>query len=667
MSTERRPGPLWAAFDFPRHPLAREDGERLRGAYFVPPDRRLIATAPGELRQVLRDAHAAARDGAWVLGGLRYEAASALEPSLPGAAPSTAEPLAEFAIWHSPPADWPADRPSRSQDLTPWRDAQSDADELAQVERIRDYIRAGDCYQVNLTTRLEAQAGPAFDLAEYFFALHAAQPGGFSLMLRLGDADADADADANAGADLNADAARAASSAPTRPRAGVRAVASVSPELFFDWRPLPEEPTALRTWLLSAQPMKGTAPRGRDRAEDESAQAYLRTSPKERAENLMIVDLLRNDLSRVAVTGSVRVPRLFELHALPTVWQMTSTISAVSRAGLGLDELMAALFPCGSVTGAPKRRAMQVIAELEPGARGWYCGALGVMQPGGIATFNVPIRTVTQDGDALSCGVGSGITLDAEPAPEIDEWRAKSRFLARAQSPIEALETLRLDDGRFAREDRHLARLARTVRHFGLQASVETVRQRLRAIAAAHPQGSWRVRLTVARHGEITDEVQPLPETSTAAPLGLALADRPVDTRGPEAEFFQHKTTRREVYQAFLDRKPADCFDVILHNRDGELTEGCLTNLALQLDGPDGPWLTPRAAAGLLPGVMRDTLLEQGRIREARLLIHDLRRAHALAIFNSVRGWREARLLHEDCHDHHTQPAPFDGAQTPRR
>jgi len=366
----------------------------------------------------------------------------------------------------------------------------------------------------------------------------------------------------------------------------------------------------------------------------------------------MIVDLLRNDLSRVAVTGSVRVPRLFELHALPTVWQMTSTVTAVSRAGLALDDVFAALFPCGSVTGAPKRRAMQIIEELEPGPRGWYTGALGVLQPGGVVTFNVPIRTVSvaPAAEALApaaiCGVGSAITLDATPAAELDEWRAKARFLARAQAPIAALETLRLESGVFQREARHLARLARTLRHFGLHVPMDLVRERLAAIAARHRSGLWRVRVTVGRGGDWTQDVQPL--VLDDAPVWVALADTPVDARGPEAEFLQHKTTRREIYQRHLDRKPARCFDVLLFNLAGELTEGCLTNLAVQLEGPDAPWLTPSLDAGLLPGTMREELLEQGRLREARLLIPDLRRAHALAVFNSVRGWREARLLPQD-------------------
>ena len=649
MYTPLRPQDLRAAFDFPRHPLAREDGERLRGAFFAPPAERLIARDPDRLRAVLRLAHAAARAGAWVRGGLRYEAAAALDAVL-RTRPAGEAPLAEFHVWHDAPAPWPDDLAAaganRAHPMTAWRDTQADADEQAQVERIRDYIRNGDCYQVNLTTRLAAEAFDGFDEVAHFFALQASQPGGFSMFLRTG---------SGTGADGDGGA--------------MASVASVSPELFFDWRPLPETPQASHTWLLSAQPMKGTAPRGRDRAGDEAAQAYLRTSAKERAENLMIVDLLRNDLSRVAVPGSVRVPRLFELHALPTVWQMTSTIGAVTRGGMALDEVMTALFPCGSITGAPKKRAMEVIDELEPGPRGWYCGALGMLQTGGAVTFNVPIRTVEQTGRLLRCGVGSGITLDSRPSEEIDEWRAKARFLTRARAPIEALETMRLEDGEFARAGRHLARMQRTARHFGLAWSADAAKARLVDVARRHPRGAWRVRLTLARDGSFNDVVQALPLASTmspdpSAPLRVALARSPIDTRGAAAEFIQHKTTRREVYQAFLDTKPADCFDVLLFNRDGELTEGCLTNLALQR-APDGPWLTPRAEAGLLPGTLREELLEQGRLREARLTLDDLRRAHALAIFNGVRGWREVRLRHEDSHDDDFPTTPPGGAQDP--
>jgi para-aminobenzoate synthetase/4-amino-4-deoxychorismate lyase len=588
---------LHAAFDFPRHPLAREDGERLRGAWSTPPARWLRTTRLGDVAAVLTEAEAAARAGAWVLGGLRYEAAAAFDAALsthPGAAP-----LAEFAVYERPPEAWPEAGPVHTGALG-WHDPAPDA--TPAIERIRSYIRAGDCYQVNLTTRLRAAA--AADPEQIFLALHASQPGGFSLFLR--------------------DEAR---------RAGV---ASVSPELFFDWRPVPG---AQHSWLLAAQPMKGTAPRGRDRVGDEAAQAHLRTSEKERAENLMIVDLLRNDLSRVAQLGTVRVPRLFELHALPTVWQMTSTVTAVSRPGLTLADAFAALFPCGSVTGAPKIRAMQVIRELEPTARGWYCGALGLIQPGGVATFNVPIRTVEFDGEGLTCGIGSAITLDSEAAAEIAEWRAKARFLARAEAPVQALETLRLEAGVALRAEAHLARMQRTARHFGLRFSRDEARARLASLAAAHPEGSWRLRLTSDAQGLLQHTLSPF--TPTPEPVRLALADRPIATGGLAAEFLAHKTTRREIY-AF--DKPADAFDLILWNEAGELTECSFGNLALRIDGV---WLTPPLSAGLLPGVLRAELLAQGRLQEARLTREDLARATGLAFFNSLRGWLGAELVAE--------------------
>lgn len=591
---------LFAAFDFPRHPLAREDGERLRGAWTGPPARWLLAREATQVGAVLDAAHQAARDGAWVLGGLRYEAASALNPALP-ALPAEGL-LAAFAVYTEPPVAWP-DAPPPRERCAPWQQALHDeASDAAAIERVRDYIRAGDCYQVNLTTRLASQL--QVPLGELFLAMHGAQPGGFSLFLRqLGEEPG---------------------------------VASVSPELFFDWRPLHDHP---KTWLLGAQPMKGTAPRGADRAADEAAQQHLRTSDKERAENLMIVDLLRNDLGQVAVTGSVRVPRLFELHELPSVWQMTSTVTAVTRPGLSLAALLSALFPCGSVTGAPKRRAMELIAALEAAPRGWYCGALGLIQPGGATTFNVPIRTVeAQAGQRLRAGVGSGITLDAEPGPELAEWRAKTRFLARARAPVAALETLALVDGAYPFLAEHLARLARCARHFGLPAA--DARGALLAIAAAHPQGRWRVRLTLDAAGHLDTRCEAL--SPTTEPVRLQLARRAIASRGPLAEFIQHKTTRREVYDALMADQPAGVWDLILFNEDGELTEGGFGNLALEIDGA---WLTPRREAGLLAGIGRAHWLQTGRLREARLGLEDLARASRIAWFNSLRGWLQGELV----------------------
>ncbi len=594
---------VFAAFDFPKHPLAREDGERVRGQWHRPPDAWLTARHADELLVTLNQAHALAVAGAWVLGGLRYEAASALTPHL------TTQPseglLAAFAVYQEAPEPWLPLTSARER-CTPWRQALHSPQQDAQsIEHVRDFIRAGDCYQVNLTTRLASALAPGVSLVELFHALHAAQPGGFSLFL----------------AEM----------------AGEGGVASVSPELFFDWRPLVDHPA---TWLLAAQPMKGTAARGSDRASDEAAQTHLRTSAKERAENLMIVDLLRNDLGRVAQTGSVRVPRLFELHELPTVWQMTSTVTAITHSGLRLSDVFGALFPCGSVTGAPKRRAMEVIQELEAAPRGWYCGALGLLQPGGSATFNVPIRTVEAQGSQLRAGIGSGITLDAEPEPELAEWRAKTRFLERARAPIAALETLRLQDGAYPQRAAHVARLAACARHFGLRHSPGAVQTALNDLAGTHAQGAWRVRLTLQADGQAQATAQPLADTPS--PVQLVLAQAPMPTQGPLAEFIQYKTTRRELYDAHMARKPEAAWDVILFNELGELTEGCFGNIALQINGD---WLTPRREAGLLPGVGRAQALAAGRVREARLMLDDLQRAQGLAWFNALRGWLPAQLL----------------------
>lgn len=258
----------------------------------------------------------------------------------------------------------------------------------AAIARIHAAIAAGDCYQINYTAQLAGRL--LGDAQALFAALRRAQPGGYVACLDD----------------------------------GVEQVLSVSPELFFDWD----------GERILTRPMKGTAARGATPAQDAALAQAMRASPKERAENVMIVDLLRNDLSRIAVAHSVRVPRLFHAEQLPTVWQMTSDVEARTRPGIGLADVFAALFPCGSITGAPKRQAMRLIRELEPGPRGIYCGAVGVVRPGSApgrvhATFNVPIRTVVVRGDELRCGIGSGITADARAEAEWQEWAAKRAFL----------------------------------------------------------------------------------------------------------------------------------------------------------------------------------------------------------------------------------------------
>ena len=587
---------------------------------FDKPSRWLVAHDPAQVAGLLDAAHSFARHGQWCVGWVAYEAAPALNPHLPVKALPPGQPYAVWAVFdHATP--WSGEditSPREAWSAGPWHADLDEATARARIARIHELIQAGEVYQVNLTTQLHgAYEGEPASLWPYFMALRRSQPQGYGLMLD----------------------ARAACRAPG-------AVLSVSPELFFDWD----------GETIVTRPMKGTAARGPDAASDEAAARHLQDSAKERAENLMIVDLLRNDLSRIAEVGSVQVPSLFDVQALPTVWQMTSTVTARSRPGLRLSEAFGALFPCGSVTGAPKRQAMHHIAMLERGPRGLYCGAVGVMAPGGHATFNVPIRTVCVNTPpppapwAVHCGIGSGITLDASADGEVAEWQAKRAFLKRADRPFQLLESMRLEAGHIPRLTQHLRRMAGSASHFGWhwdETLAARVRQALDAAARQHPSGVHKLRLLLSSSGDIETQAMalsgpgsvvgqdgPLPQETPV--IALALAAHPM----PEADdFIRHKTTCRDVYARFAPQE--GCFDTVLFNRRGQLTEGTIGNLALRLDGR---WHTPPLGAGLLPGVMRATLLEAGVLAERTLTMADLERAQGIALFNSVRGWLPARL-----------------------
>lgn len=577
------------------------------------PSHWLVAHDHSQVPSLLDAAHALSRQGKWAVGWVAYEAAPGLDACLPVKALPPGQPYAVFAIFDAA-EHWDGQTERHAWRTGPWQATLSDEAITQRIEQVRTLIEAGEVYQVNLTDAMSALfEGDTAAIEPYFAALRRSQPDGYSLMLD----------------------ARAACRAP-----GV--LLSVSPELFFDWDAGPgDAPDGGR---ITTRPMKGTASRGHDADSDAALAAHLLDSAKERAENLMIVDLLRNDLSRIAEVGSVKVPSLFDVQALPTVWQMTSTITAQARAGLRLSEAFAALFPCGSVTGAPKRQAMHHIARLESGPRGVYCGAVGLMAPGGRVTFNVPIRTVALHTPpppapwTLRCGIGSGITLDARADSELREWRAKQAFLQRARQPFQLLESLRLEDGHVARLDGHLQRLAASAAHFNWPWDArwaQRARQHLTDTAQAHPHGLFKLRMLLDVHGDIDVHVAPLQAPSEAC-LPVALADRPM----PEADdFIRHKTTQRQAYAAFP--APPGCFDTLLHNPAGELTEFTIGNVAVKLDGQ---WFTPPLSAGLLPGVMRASLLAQGRLQERRLTLDDLSRAEDLALINSVRGWVAVRL-----------------------
>lgn len=594
MTLAATPG-TWIDFTQPR----AAGNQRLRGRWGAPA-RVLVAHHIDEVKPVLEAVHAAAEAGHWCVGHVRYEAAPAFDAALQVHAADG--PLVWFEVHDGAPSAWPsAQAAGHAEARATWLPTLARPDFDAAIARIHQAIGDGELYQVNYTAPwMGTVTGEG---AALFDALLRAQPGGYAACFTAGD----------------------------------EQVLSVSPELFFDWQ------ASAAGGSILARPMKGTAARGATPALDAAAAERLRASPKERAENVMIVDLLRNDLSRIAEPHTVRVPELFHTQALPTVWQMTSDVQARTRSGLRLPDVFAALFPCGSVTGAPKVRAMQLIRELERQPRGIYCGAIGVVRPdgrGGIAaTFNVPIRTVVMRGTQARCSIGSGITASAAAGAEWQEWLHKQAFLARASEPFEVLETLALVDGVYRHQAEHLARMAEAAQHFGYPWQPAAVHACLQALAAQHGSGPWRVRLLLDRFGQPRAEAFALQPTAT--PVRLQLATRPLAEA--HSEWVRFKTTRRAHYAAFAPTSGSGIFDTVLFNAEGEITESTFGNLAMQMD--DGRWLTPPLGCGLLPGVGRAVALREGRVQEGVVRVQDLHRVRRWAFINSLRGWLDAELI----------------------
>ena len=415
-------------------------------------------------------------------------------------------------------------------------------------------------------------------------------------------------------------------------RAGRYHVLSASPELFF----------RIDGDRITTRPMKGTARRGRWVAEDDAAAGDLRASIKDRAENAMIVDLLRNDVGRIARPGSVRVPALFQTERYETVWQMTSTVTGRLLPAFSAIDALRALFPCGSVTGAPKVRTMEIIRDLEDSARGVYTGAIGFLAPPGApgprACFNVAIRTVVVDEQTRTAeyGVGGGITYDSTARGEYEEVVAKARVLSERRPEFGLLETLaHTPDSGFRHLEAHLDRLRSSARYFGFTYDEGAVRDALHK-AVVEADGRARVRCVIHRDGSATAEASSLPANSQT-PVRLAIDEPSVD---PAEPLVFHKTTIRHRYAEAAARHP-DADDVLLVNLRGEVTESTIANVAVQLDGR---WWTPPPAAGLLPGIERGEALAAGRIAERSLSVADVRRAASIALLNSVRGWRPASL-----------------------
>lgn len=604
--------------DRPRTPfvLVHPDGTEAPPRLFRDPVRVFEARSTDEVAGALEAAGHAWEQGLWVAGLVAYEAAPGLDPALETRAPAGL-PLAWLAAFRGPAPAGAADEllaGAGDWETGPWRATRPPAAYREAVAGLRASIRDGDFYQVNLTHRLRASfEGDGLGLHR---DLHRAQGRGLHAYLRLGEHE----------------------------------IASASPELF-----LRREGDRLRT-----RPMKGTAARGRWPAEDRRRGRALARSEKDRAENLMILDMARNDLSRVCRAGTVESPELWTVERFPTVWQMSSAAEGRLDPGAGPADVFRALFPAASVTGAPKAAAMARIAAEESAPRGVYCGAVGLMVPRdsdraagggpgavpgtlppGSWTLSVAIRTAWIDRSAgrVEYGTGGGITWESDPDAERREARVKASVLEAPDREFRLLETLRLEDGRLARRERHLERMAASADYFGFAPPREAAGRALEEVVARRPTGRWRVRLTAGPDGACEAEAVPFPDPpSGPAPVGLAR--EPVDAADP---MLFHKTTRRTPYRERRGRRP-DCFDVVLLNREGRATELTRGNLVAAFGDRR---VTPPREDGLLAGTFRAALLETGRVEVGPLPAARLAEADRLWMVNSLRGWTEVELADE--------------------
>jgi len=529
----------------------------------------------------------AALRGHHAAGFIGYEAGAAFEPrltGLPGAnGVAGAPPMLWFGLFGPPepvnPAEFLPD-PAGAWIGAP-EPLVARTDYLSRVAAAQAAIRAGDIYQANIS--FPAAARWTGDVLALYAGLRRRAGAAHGALVFTGE----------------------------------HVILSLSPELFF----------TLDGGVLTARPMKGTAPPGSD-------PALLAGDPKQRAENLMIVDLLRNDLARIAVPGSVAVPELFRVEAYPTVQQMVSTVTARIRPGCDAIDALAALFPCGSITGAPKIRAMEVIAALEQAPRGVYTGAVGRIDPDGGAAFNVAIRTLvtTPGADRALLAMGSGIVADSDPADEWRECLSKGAFVA-SDAGFDLIETIAFDpeDG-LLRLEAHLARLKASAAALGFAFNRHAARNELQA-ATFRLRAPARVRLLASAGGSLAVEVRAMPPVPPG-PVEVALADMTL----PRADLRRvHKTSDRAFYDD--PRRAAGTFEVAFVDAEGFLTEGSFTNLFVERDGT---LLTPPLSRGLLPGVLRAELIAEGRAREADLVPADL--GDGFLIGNALRGLLRARL-----------------------
>ncbi len=580
--------------------ILKQNGEWL---YFSNPHQIISVHELDDVIPALHEIERLTRVNDWHAAGfLSYEAAPAFDKAL-AVLPKWSEaqskggfPILWFGLYPAPrfislpkPA---SPKPALTWSPTVDRDTYNSA-----IEQVKDHIAHGHTYQVNYTMRLQAD----FHTDPWNFFLHLAQTQN------------------NHAAYLDT---------------GRYVIASASPELFFQ----------LDGDMITGRPMKGTVKRGRTTGEDKEKADWLRNSEKNRAENVMIVDMIRNDLGRIAKLGSVHVPELFTTEKYPTLWQMTSTVKATTSASI--TNIFKALFPCASITGAPKVSTMRIISELETTPRKIYTGSIGYIAPNRKATFNVAIRTALIDKESQTAeyGVGGGIVWDSTSTDEYAEALLKARVLTESPPQFSLLETMLWtpEDGFYLRE-KHIARLLDSAEYFGFPISrrgevlsplhIETYLDEISSQFTS-PQ---RVRLLLDKNGKLSHEGKPFQKPDNQPPMKVCLAKEPINSGNV---FLFHKTTHREVYDTARKYFP-DCDDVLLYNEHGELTEFTIGNLVVEMDGK---LYTPPISCGVLAGTFRAYLLETGQVEERVIRVDELKDCKKIFLVNSVRKWQQVDL-----------------------
>lgn len=583
---------------------------------FSNPKQMIECNNPDLVEDCLRDIEdKCQKNGLFAAGFLSYEAGLCFEPKLKPLMPQKRDvPLLQFGLFDAPQLLNPDEVAAYHRDhihgefsLSNVTPLESRADYISKIAKLKKYIAAGDIYQANYTFQVELDfEGDLFGL---YSALKKQQPtrlGGF----------------------LQFDSF---------------SILSLSPELFFN----------LDKDQFTARPMKGTAPRGKTKAKDAKLKNWLYNDPKNRAENLMIVDLLRNDLSRVAEIGSVEVGKLYEIETYDSLFQMTTTIKAQKRPNIGFPTIIKSLFPCGSITGAPKIRAMQIIDELETKPRGVYYGSIGFLTPHGDANFNVAIRSITQHKatpNKLSIGIGGGIVADSMAEDEYNECLLKMKFLTSLADEFQLIESLAFD-GDYVYLAEHMDRLCNSAAYFDFECDRHAAIQQLTAYAQQFDASKlYKVRLLLQPSGKISLSHTDMQSIADNVVYNLALSDVVLEKSNV---FTRHKTTKRAILDQAREKAKLDAAyhaanqqidEVMFCNRQGFITEGSFTTIFVE---SDGIFYTPPLSAGLLNGVLRryllDTQPDKYKIKNIKFI--DLKSTDTIYVGNSVRGLIKARLL----------------------